>query len=175
MQFLRRYWIALLVLLLVVIHGVIIGYVRSEAKQVKITASNEIPIGVYYLPSEDKRWLSQLRVHVLVRKELRLSAKATIEMNRWLIHEVVEERLRQLDPNLLSDPVLLEIKAQIQSVMEDTLQEELIDRVVINDRIDFPVERFQIKPAYDAAAAEPIYQGKPVFSPVKPGDEIEVR
>jgi hypothetical protein len=107
MQFLRRYWIALLVLLLVVIHGVIIGYVRSEARQVKITASNEIPIGVYYLPTADKQWLSQMRVHVLVRRDLRLSAKATIEMNRWLIHEVVEERLKQLDPSLLEDPVLL--------------------------------------------------------------------
>jgi hypothetical protein len=173
MQVLRRYWIALLVLLLVVIHGVIIGYVRSEAKQVKITASNEIPIGVYYLPSEDKKWLSQLRVHVLVRRELRISAKATIEMNRWLIHEAVEQRLRQLDPTLLSDPVLLEIKSQIETVLEDTLEDELIERVVINDRIDFPLDRFSVKPAYDVAATEPIYQGKPVFQEVKPEDEIE--
>ena len=174
MQFLRRYWIAALVLLLVMIHAVIIGYVRSEAKQVKITASNEIPIGVYYLPTSDKQWLSQLRVHVLVKRELRLSAKSTIEMHRWLIHEVVEERLRQLDPALFTDPVLLEVKSQIKKVMEDTLESDLIERVVINDRVDLPIDLFNIKPAYDLAAQEPVYSGKPVFLPIKPTDEVEV-
>jgi hypothetical protein len=175
MQILRRYWIAGLVLLLVLIHAVIIGYVRSEAKQVKITASNEIPIGVYYVPSADKQWMSQLRVHVLVKRELRLSAKATIEMHRWLIHEAVEEQLRQLDPSLLTDPVLLEIKGKIKSILEDTLEEELIERVVINDRVDFPLHSFQVKPAYDLTSVEPIYSGKPVFQPIKPTDEVEAK
>lgn len=175
MQFLRQYWIAGLVLLLVLIHAVIIGYVRSEAKQVKITASNEIPIGVYYIASADRQWLSQLRVHVLVKRELRLSAKATIEMHRWLIHEAVEEQFRQLDPNLLTDPVLLEVKQKIKAVLEDTLEEELIERVVINDRVDFPINAFQPKPAYDLTTTEPIYSGKPIFQPIKPTDEVEVR
>lgn len=175
MQFLRRYWIAGLVLLLVMIHAVIIGYVRSEAKQVKITASNEIPIGVYYVPSADKQWLSQLRVHVLVKRELRLSAKATIEMHRWLIHEAVEEQIRQLDPALLTDPVLLEVKQKIKSVMENTLEEELIERVVVNDRVDLPIHMFPIKPAYDLTTVEPIFQGKPIFQTIKPTDEVEVQ
>jgi len=162
-------------MLLVLIHAVIIGYVRSEAKQVKITASNEIPIGVYYVPSADKNWMSQLRVHVLVKRELRLSAKATIEMHRWLIHEVVEEQLRQLDPALLTDPVLLEVKGKIKSIIEDTLEDQLIERVVINDRVDFPLHNFQVKPAYDLTTTEPIYGGKPVFQPIKPTDEVEAK
>jgi hypothetical protein len=46
---------------------------------------------------------------------------------------------------------------------------------VINDRIDFPLERFQIKPAYDITSVDPIYRGKPVFQPIKPEDEVEKR
>lgn len=174
MQLLRRYWIAALVMLLVMIHAVIIGYVRSEARQVKVNASQEIPLGVYYVQSADKQWLSQLRIHVLVKREVRLVAKANIEMNRWLLHQVVEEKLRQIDPALLADPVLLEIKSQIKTVVDETLAEELIEQVVINDRVEFPLNHFHPKPAYDPATAEPIYQGKPVHDSIKPGDEVDV-
>lgn len=173
MQILRRYWIAALVMLLVMIHAVIIGYVRSEARQVKVNASQEIPLGVYYVQSADKQWMSQLRIHVLVTRETRLAAKTNIEMNRWLIHQAVEEKLRQIDPSLLADPVLLEIKTQIKTVVDEALAEELVDQVVINDRVDFPLHHFQARPAYDLTAIDPLYQGKPVHTPIKPGDEVE--
>lgn len=162
MNFVKRYWIAGLVLTMVVIHAVIIGYVRSEASRVKVTASNEIPIGTYYVQSPDKHWLSQLRVHLLVLPEKRLAAKATIEHHRWLIHEVIEEKLRQLDPSLLSDAVLLEIKAQIKSAIEDTLQEEIIERVLVNDRVDLPVDVFRYETPYNATEPEGIYTSKKV-------------
>jgi hypothetical protein len=164
MQIFRRYWIAALVLLLVLIHAVIIGYVRSEARQVKVTASQEIPLGVYYIQSADKERMTQLRIHVLVRREVRLAAKTNIEMNRWMIHQLVEERLRQLDPALLTDPVLLEVKSQIKTVVDEALAEELIEQVVINDRVDLPLTYFHAKPAYDLTSAEPNFQTKPVSS-----------
>lgn len=174
MQLLRRYWIAALVMLLVMIHAVIIGYVRSEARQVKVNASQEIPLGVYYIQSADKQWLSQLRIHVLVKRETRLAAKANVEMNRWMIHQAVEEKLRQVDPALLSDPALLEIKTQIKTVVDEALAEELVETVVINDRIELPLHNFHPKPAYDITASEPLYHGKPVHETIKPGDEVEV-
>ena len=173
MQLLRRYWIAALVLLLVMIHAVIIGYVRSEARQVKFNASQEIPLGVYYVQSSNRMWMSQLRIHILVKREVRLAAKTNIEMNRWMIHQAVEERLRQIDPSLLADPVLLEVKKQIKSVVEEALAEELVEQVVINDRIEVPLHHFYAKPAYDITAIEPLYQGKPVHDIIKPSDEVD--
>lgn len=167
MTFLKRYWIAGLVLCLVVIHAIIIGYVRAEASKIKIAASNEIPVGVYYLQSKDRQWMSQLRVHLLVLPEQRLAAKASIEHHRWTIHEVVEEKLRQLDPVLLEDAVLLEIKEQIKLSIEDTLQEKIVERVLINDRVDFPLHQFQVRPLYDVAQEEPIYTSKPTKAAVQ--------
>lgn len=157
MSFLKRYWIAGLVLCLVVVHAVIIGYVRSEAAKIKVTASNEIPIGVYYVQSKDRNWMSQLRVHLLVPPEQRLAAKATIEHHRWVLHEVIEEKLRQLDPALLQDAVLLEIKEQIKLAIEETLQENIVEKVVVNDRVDLPIHNFQYKPAYDLTQSEQIF------------------
>jgi hypothetical protein len=173
MQFFRRYWIAALVLLLVIIHAVIIGYVRSEARQVKVSASQEIPLGVFYVQSADKQWLSQLRIHVMVKRETRLAAKANIEMNRWLIHQAVEEKLRQLDPALLADAALLEVKTQIKSVVDEALAEEWIEQVVINDRIELPLHHFHAKPAYDLTEVDPVFKTMPVSADGKASDEVD--
>lgn len=161
MSFVRRYWIAGLVMSLVIIHAIIIGYVRAEAARVKITASNEIPIGLYYIQSEDRRWTTQLRVHLEVEPERRLVAKATIEHHRWLIHEVVEEKLRQIDRSLLNDAVLLKIKEEIQLAIEEALQEKVVKRVLVNDRIDLPVDHFPLPVAPDLTEPEPLYTSAP--------------
>ena len=141
MHFIKRYWVAGLVLALVGLHAAIIGHVRSEATRIQITTSSEIPVGVYYVQSPDKLWMSQLRIHVLVPPAKRLAAKATIERHRWLVHEAIEERLHQLAPELLQDAVLLEVKEQIKLALEEALQEEIIERVLVNDRVEIPIHR----------------------------------
>lgn len=157
MSIVRRYWIAGLVLCLVVTHAIIIGYVRSEAAKIKVMASNEIPLGVYYVQSEDRRWVSQLRVHLLVQPSKRLSAKATIEHNRWLLHEAVEEKLHTIDPKLLEDPVLLEIKEKIKLAVEEQLADSVIQAVLVNDRIKLPIDTFRYQAPYDPTQPEPIF------------------
>ncbi len=161
MSFVRRYWIAGLVVSLVVIHAIIIGYVRSEATRIKIAASNEIPIGLFYIQSEDREWMSQLRVHLEVIPDRRLAAKATIEHHRWLIHQSVEEKLRQINADLLSDAVLLEIKDMIKLAIEEALQEAIVARVLVNDRVDIPVRRFSPPIAPDLTEQDPIYTSTP--------------
>lgn len=173
MSFIKRYWIAALVMSLVIIHAVIIGYVRSEAARIKVTASNEIPVGLYYVQSADKQWMTQLRVHVLVPPEKRLAAKATIEHHRWLVHEAVEQTLHQLSPALLQDAVLLEIKDQIKLAIDEVLQQPLIERVVINDRVDLPIGRFAYQLPNDMTAAEPIYTTAPLLPPAADVEEAE--
>ena len=172
MNFVKRYWIAGLVMTLVVIHAVIIGYVRAEATRIKITASNEIPVGLFYVQSEDKRWMTQLRVHVLVPPEKRLAAKATIEHHRWLIHEAIEETLHQLPPKLLEDAVLLEIKEQIKLAIDEALHEPLIERVLVNDRVDLPIEHFDYPVPDELTAPEAIYTRKPTPEPSEQ-EEVE--
>ncbi|QDV27960.1 hypothetical protein [Aureliella helgolandensis] len=161
MGFVKRYWIAGLVLSLVIIHAVIIGYVRSEATRIKVTASAEIPLGLYYVQSEDRNWLTQLRVHLLVTPERRIASKATIEHHRWQLHEAVEEKLRQLDPSLLRDAVLLEIKDQIKLAVEETLEEGIVEQVVVNDRIDIPIDHFDYQKPTDVTHPDSIYTSAP--------------
>jgi hypothetical protein len=160
MSFLRRYWIAGLVLVLVSIHAVMIGYVRTEATRLKTVASSEIPLGLFYKPSLDRMWITQLRVHLVVPPAKRLAARATIEHNRWVVHEAVEETLRRVEPDLLEDPALVAVKEAVRLAIEEVLRETgLVDRVVINDRIDLPCHEFRLRPSGD---------------PTRPGDESQM-
>ncbi len=144
-------------MMLVVIHAMIIGYVRSEASRVQVAATNEIPIGVYYVQSRDNRWLTQLRIHLLVLPERRLEAKSTIEQNRWLIHEVIEEKLRQLEPSLLQDAVLLKVKEEIKTALDERMHEEVIEQVLVNDRIVIPASRFEYPLPHNAVEPAALY------------------
>ena len=152
MSFIRKYWIAGLVILLVAMHAIIIGYVRSEATRLKTVASSEIPLGLFYKQSSDRNWLTQMRIHVQVPAERRLAARATIEHNRWSVHEAVEEAIRRLDESLLLDPSLVAIKEQIKLAIDETLHEGIVERVVINDRVDLEVREFHYRPGYDLIA-----------------------
>ena len=116
--------------------------------------------------------MSQLRIHVLVPPEKRLAAKATIEHHRWFLHEAVEEKLRQLDPALLEDAVLLEIKEQVQLAVNEALREELVERVLVNDRVDIPINAFQYQMPADITQPEPIDTSTPAPADV-PTEEVE--
>jgi hypothetical protein len=149
MSFVRKYWVAGLVILLVAIHAMIIGYVRSEATRLKTVASSEIPLGLFYKQSTDRQWLTQLRVHLQVPPERRLAARATVEHNRWLVHEAVEEALRRLDEKLLLDPSLVVVKDEIKQAIDQVLHEEIVERIVVNDRIDLEVREFHFRPSQE--------------------------
>ncbi len=152
MSFVRKYWIAGLVILLVTIHAVIIGYVRSEATRLKTVASSEIPVGLFYKQSSDRKWLTQLRIHIQVPPERRLVARATIEHNRWTVHEAIEQVIRGLDEELLLDPALIAVKEEITRAVNEVLHEELVEQVVINDRVDLDVHEFHVRPSDDLIA-----------------------
>jgi hypothetical protein len=149
MSFIRKYWIVGLVILLVATHAVVIGYVRSEATRLKTVAASEIPVGLFYKQSADRQWLTQLRVHLQVPPESRLAARATIEHNRWVVHEAVEEALRGIDESLLQDPALVAVKEAIKLAIDEVLHEPIVEKVVINDRVDLDVREFRWRPSQD--------------------------
>ncbi len=141
MAIIKRYWVAALVMLLVMTHAMIIGYVRSESAKLNSLASSEIPLGMFYVQSPDRIWLTQLRILLAVAPERRDAAKATIEHNRWLVHQTIEEVLRNVDRSTLEDPIMTDLKDKIQQVLNESLHERIIERVLICDRFDLPIDQ----------------------------------
>ncbi len=130
-------------MVLVMAHATIIGYVRAEAAKLKTVASKEISLGMYYVPTSDRQWLTQLRMLLAVSPERRSAVKATIEHNRWLVHQAVEEALRQIDRSAFDEPKMTLVKERIKQVIDESLHEKVVERILICDRFDLPVEQFR--------------------------------
>ena len=139
-------------MVLVMAHAMIIGYVRAEAAKLKTVASQEISLGMYYVPTSDRQWLTQLRMLLAVPPERRLAVKATIEHNRWLVHQAIEEALRQIEPSAFEEPKMTLVKEKIKQVIDESLHEKVVERILICDRFDLPVEQFRHRPSPAGAA-----------------------
>ena len=130
---LRRYWIALLVLVLVGLHASIIAVIRMQATQAKVTASCEVDLGSFTVMQPGESGFVQLHVHAVVPAAHRIQARSAFEQRQWELRQNVEETLRQLDPALLQDPYLDAAKSLVTDVLVQTVGKELVDRVLITE------------------------------------------
>lgn len=143
----RRYWIAGLVLLLVIIHGGIIGYIRSQASRLQTTASREFSLGEFTLISADKTSCTRFQVHAVLPHSRRFQGRSTLQQNYWMIHEAIEQHLRQVEPALLRDPAMVEIKNSLKKVVDERLGEPLVEQLLVTHLLELPIDRLSI-PAY---------------------------
>jgi hypothetical protein len=143
----RRYWIAGLVLLLVIIHGGIIGYIRSQASRLQTTASREFSLGEFTLVSADKSHCTRFQIHAVLPHSRRFAGRSTLQQNYWMIHEAIEQHLRQIEPALLRDPAMIEIKNSLKKVVDERLGEPLVEQLLITNLLELPIDRLNV-PAY---------------------------
>jgi hypothetical protein len=128
----RRYWIALLVLVLVGLHASIIGVIRMQALSVKTNLSCEVDLGAYQVVQSPNGAI-QLRIHAVVPAAHRLQSRAVFEQRQFEVRQNIEESLRQLDPKLLQNPYLDDMKQQVMDVLVQTLGEAYVDRVLVTE------------------------------------------
>jgi len=150
-DFFRRYWIAGLVLLLVIIHGGIIGYIRSQASRLQTTASREFSLGEFTIISADKTTCTKFQLHAILPHSRRFQGRNTLQQNYWMIHEAAEQYLRKAEPALLRDPAMIEIKAALKKVIDERLGEPLVEELLLTNMLELPIDRLTI-PAYPVSS-----------------------
>lgn len=134
-------------LLLVIIHGGIIGYIRSQASRLQTTASREYSLGEFTLISADKTNCTRFQVHAILPHSRRFQGRTTLQQNYWSIHEAIEQHLRQIEPALLKDPAMVEIKSLLKKVVDERLGEPLVEQLLITNLLELPIDRLNV-PAY---------------------------
>ena len=142
---LRRYWIALLVLVLVGLHASIIGVIRMQAMNVKTNLSCEVDLGAFQVV-QSQNGAVQLRVHAVVPAAHRLQARAAFEQRQFEVRQNIEESLRQLDAKLLQNPYLDDVKLQLMDVLVQTLGEEYVDRILVTELAPQPGTSLSLHP-----------------------------
>ena len=150
LETIRRYWIGLLVLVLVGLHASIVGVIRHQASLAKIDASCEVDLGEYLAYQPGIKPPLQMRLHAIVPLNHRMKSRQLIELNQAQIRQSIEEYLRQLDSKCLVDPYLADLKSQLMEVMIQTIGDSSIDDLVITE----------VRQALDAVSLEFLAQGK---------------
>jgi hypothetical protein len=149
LETIRKYWIGMLVIVLVGLHASIVGVIRHQASLAKIDASCEVDLGQYLAFQIGKKVPLQMRLHAIVPLNHRMKSRQLIELNKAQIRQAIEEYLRQLDSNVLTDPYFADLKSQLMDVMVQTIGDPSIEDIVITE----------VRESTDSASLEFISQG----------------
>ena len=133
LETIRRYWIGLLVVVLVGLHASIVGVIRHQASMAKVDASCEVDLGQYLAFQIGKKAPLQMRLHAIVPLNHRMKSRQLIELNKAQIRQALEEYLRQLDSKVLIDPYLADLKSQLLDVLIQTIGDSSIDDLVVTE------------------------------------------
>jgi len=137
---LKRYWAAGLILVVVIAHASIIGYVRSRVSRLNRAKSSAIEIGTFRFQnikvSPDK--VFQFRLYAIADPVRRYQAEESIKQLRVEIIETSEQLLRQVDPSWLADPAQAQLRERLMDVVGKHLTEPVIQRVLITDWLELP-------------------------------------
>lgn len=129
----RRYWIGLLVLVMIGIHAGIVGMIRMQATQAKESLSCEVDLGSFFIGRGDEQGVVHLHVHALVPVNHRLQSRQLFDLNLQQVRQAIEEYCRQADPQLLSDPLLTDLKEQLMDCLVRTVGETAAEDVVLTE------------------------------------------
>ncbi|MCE3017361.1 MAG: hypothetical protein ACK56W_11055 [Pirellula sp.] len=127
----RRYWIAMLVLVMIGLHASIVGLIRHQASLAKVDASCEVDLGNFLAFQSGGKPPISMQLHAIVPINHRMKSRQLIELNQSQIRQALEEHLRQIDGRVLTDPYLTDLRSQLLDVMVQTIGNSSIEELVI--------------------------------------------
>lgn len=135
----RRYWAAGLILVIVVVHAAIIGYVRTRVAKLAKAHSDTVEVGMFrFQNTADLSKVYQFRLHAVVEPSRRLETQDLLTKKRYEVQEAAEQLLRQANVQWLADPVQTDIRDRLLEIISQQLHEPLVKRVLITDWLELP-------------------------------------
>ena len=131
--------------MMVAVHAAVIGYVRSRVARLRDLESTAVEIGSFrFQPVKDLDTVYHFQLHAVVDPTKRHRGEARIAQMRMEIREASEQLLRQVDPKWLEDPTQNQIRSGLMDVVLRHLDEPLVQRVLITDWLEIPVETVDV-------------------------------
>jgi len=131
LETIRRYWIGLLVLVLVTLHASIVGIIRYQASMAKTDVSCEVSLGSFFAYRAKGERPIEMDLHAIVPVNHRMKSRQLIELNQAQVRQSLEEHLRQIDGRLLIDPYLTDLRSQLLEILTQTLGASSIEDVIV--------------------------------------------
>ena len=146
MNLIRRYWGACLIVMMVVVHAAVIGYVRSRVSRLSNLDTTVVEMGSYrFQPVDDLTKVYHFKLHAVVDPTKLRRGEERLHMMRMQIRETAEQTLRQVDPLWLEDPAQNQIRDRLMKIVHKHLEEPLVQRMLITDWLELPVQSVDLK------------------------------
>lgn len=131
---------------MVAVHAAVIGYVRSRVARLNDMESTAIEIGSFrFQQVDDLTKVYHFQLHAVVDPSKRHRGQALISQMRMEILEASEQLLRQIDPAWLEDPSQAQLRDRLMDVVLTHLDEPLVQRVLITDWLELPVQAVDVQ------------------------------
>ena len=141
----RRYWGACLIVLMVV-HAAVIGYVRSRVSRLSSLDTTVVEMGSYRIqPVNNLSKVYHFKLHAVVDPTKLRRGEERLHLMRMQIRETAEQTLRQVDERLLEDPNQSQIRDRLMKIVHKHLEEPLVQRMLITDWLELPVQNVDLK------------------------------
>lgn len=141
MQAIRRYWAAGLIVLIVAVHAAVIGYVRSRVAAISHVETTVFEIGDFRFQTvQNSATVYHFRMHAVVDPAKIFRGRERLTAMQMEIREASEQLLRQVDPSWLEDPLQTQIRERLMEIVRSHLDEPLVQRIMITDWLEVPVE-----------------------------------
>ena len=156
MNLIRRYWAAGLILVIVVVHAAIIGYVRTRVAKLAKAHSDTVEVGLFqFQNTADLSKVYQFRLHAVVDPARRMETQDLLTKKRFEVQEAAEQLLRQANIQWLADPVQTDIRDRMLEIISQQLHAPLVKRVLITDWLELPAGNVSAATFVTARAEKP--------------------
>ncbi len=153
MNLFRRYWGASLIVIMVIVHAAVIGYVRSRVSRLSSLNTTVVEMGSYRFQTvDDLTKVYHFKLHAMVDPTKLRRGEERLHMMRMQIREAAEQTLRQVDPKWLEDPTQNQIRDRLMKIVHSHLEEPLVQRMLITDWLELPVQTQSIDLKLDSKA-----------------------
>ena len=94
---------------------------------------------------DDLTTVYHFQFHAVLDPSKRHRGEERLAQMRMVILEESEQRLRKVDPKLLDDPAQTQIREQLMEIVLRHLDEPLVQRVLITDWLELPVQAIDLR------------------------------
>ena len=132
-----RKWLGTVISLTIVAHVTLIAYQGVRGAKLP-TRHGEISLGHFSFtnPADGGRVASaEFKLHIRLLRELEKSVTVRLFQRKFKVEQDIEELLRQASGGDFDDPMLTELKRQIQEKINQSLEIRAISEVIITDLV----------------------------------------
>jgi len=158
----RKNWLSILVVGALVAQGAGIAYFAASRGPVAQRPGYEITLGAFHFEDNhaERSHLrnADFRLHIRFIASLESNARRRLEMRQYAVQQDIEELLRQAHGADFEDPVLGELKRQLQEQINRTLEMRAVSEVIVTD---LQVDEMKKSTKREVAGSSPFDRCKP--------------